>query len=404
MIRKVITNDYTAKIISVILALIVWVQVFNDKNPLERRIFAVDVVPKEVSEEIIIVSTDPPKVNVTFEGRARTLDEIDEESLKAVANLSEAGEGMFTAELSVDAPYGVKIVEINPQLVSFHVDVMSAADIGVAIEALGYPHEDFEKGEPIPSTGTVRVTGPKRLVERVKYVQGIVDISGAREAITSVVKLSARDGAGNEVSGVSIEPNQVHVTVPLNSLPPSKIVPVQAVVGGTPKAGFAVGPVSASPAQVKIRAPEPVLRNIGHISTKPIDVTGKDSTFLHQATLDLPQGVTVQDGRVLITVEIVEDITTKTYEGVIVQLESPPVGYAWEIDPAIVDVDITGRSDILDKIAKDDITVYIDAYGRTEGTADLVVAYRIRTPEGTDPDMLQVDIKPARVKLTLTKR
>ena len=50
MIRKVITNDYTAKIISVILALIVWVQVFNDKNPLERRIFAVDVVPKEVSE------------------------------------------------------------------------------------------------------------------------------------------------------------------------------------------------------------------------------------------------------------------------------------------------------------------------------------------------------------------
>ena len=67
---------------------------------------------------------------------------------------------------------------------------------------------------------------------------------------------------------------------------------------------------------MKIRAPEPVLRNIGHISTKPIDVTGKDSTF-HQATLDLPQGVTVQDGRVLITVEIVEDITTKTYEGVI---------------------------------------------------------------------------------------
>ncbi len=86
------------------------------------------------------------------------------------------------------------------------------------------------------------------------------------------------------------------------------------------------------------------------------------------------------------------------------QLESPPVGYAWEIDPAIVNVNITGRSDILDKIAKDDITVYIDAYGRTEGTADLVVAYRIKAPEGTDPDMLQVDIKPARVKLTLTKR
>ncbi|MGI6620798.1 MAG: YbbR-like domain-containing protein [Bacillota bacterium] len=404
MIRKMLTDDYTAKIISVILALIVWVQVFNDKNPLERRVLAVDVVPENVPQEILIVSSDPPKVNVVLEGRARTLDEIDEERLKAVADLSEAQEGTFSAELSVDAPYGVKIVEISPQTAGFHVDVMSSANVDVAIETLGTPHEDFERGDPIPSAGTVRVTGPKRLVERVKYVQGSVDVSGAREAITQLVKLSARDSAGNEVPGVSLEPNQVHVTVPLNSLPPSKIVPVQAVVAGTPKTGFAVGPVSASPAQVKIRAPEPVLRNIGHISTKPIDVTGKDSTFLHQATLDLPQGVTVQDGRVLITVEIVEDITTETYEGVIVQLESPPVGYAWEIDPAIVNVNITGRSDILDKIAKDDITVYIDAYGRTEGTADLVVAYRIKAPEGTDPDMLQVDIKPARVKLTLTKR
>lgn len=404
MIRRIIADDYAAKIICLILALIVWVQVFNDKNPLERRILAIDVVPNAAGEELIIVSTDPPKVNVTLEGRARTLDEIDEETLKAVADLSEAGEGVFSAELSVDAPYGVKVVEINPQVVSFHVDVMSSANVGVAIETLGVPHEDFETGQPVPSTGTVRVAGPKRLVERVKYVAGSVDITGASEAVSTVAKLSARDGAGNEVAGVSLEPNQVHVTVPLNTLPPSKVVPVQAVVTGKPQAGFAVGSVTASPAQVKIRADEQVLRTIGHISTKPIDVSGKDSTFLHQATLDLPRGITVQDGRVLITVEIVEDITTKTYQGVIVQLESPPVGYAWEIDPAIVSVDITGRSDILDKIDKDDITVYIDAYGRTEGTSDLVVAYRINTPEGVDADTLQLDIKPARVKLTLTKR
>ncbi len=404
MIRKMLTDDYAAKIISVILAIIVWVQVFNDKNPIERRVFSVDVVPNEAAGELIIVSVDPPKVNITMEGRARTLDEIDEERLKAVADLSDAGEGVFTAQLSVDVPYGVKVIEISPSTASFHLDVMYSANVDVAIETVGMPHEDFETGEPVPSAGTVRVTGPKRLVERVRYVQGSVDITDAREAVSTLVNLSARDGAGNEVAGVNLEPSQVQVTVPLNPLPPSKIVPVQAVVTGKPKAGFAVGPITASPAQVKIRADEQVLRTIGHISTRPIDVSEKSSTFLHQATLDLPPGVTVQDGRVLITVEIIEDITTKTYEGVIVQLESPPVGYAWEIDPAIVNVDITGRSDILDMIDKDDITVYIDAYGRTEGAWDLVVAYKISTPEGVDADALQVDIKPARVKLTLTQR
>ena len=52
MIRKMLTDDYAAKIISVILAIIVWVQVFNDKNPLERRVFSVDVVPNEAAGEL----------------------------------------------------------------------------------------------------------------------------------------------------------------------------------------------------------------------------------------------------------------------------------------------------------------------------------------------------------------
>ena len=62
MIQKAMTKDYAPKIIALILALIVWIQVFNDKNPLERRVFSVEVVPLDVQEEVILVSTDPAKV------------------------------------------------------------------------------------------------------------------------------------------------------------------------------------------------------------------------------------------------------------------------------------------------------------------------------------------------------
>ncbi len=106
----------------------------------------------------------------------------------------------------------------------------------------------------------------------------------------------------------------------------------------------------------------------------------------------------------LVQVNIIEDIKTQTYDGIIVQLESPPVGYTWEIDPSTVSVVLTGRSDILSKIRRGDITVYIDAQGRTEGTTDLVVAYKIQAPDGVKTDGVQVDVKPPRVKLTLTKR
>jgi YbbR domain-containing protein len=378
MIQKVLSKDITPKIVAVILALIVWVQVFNDKNPLERRNFTIDIVPKMVQDGTMIVSTNPQKVNVTFEGRARTLDEMSKDNLKAEADLSQIEAGSFTAEITVDPPYGVRVVEINPKTAVFEVDVMASASVGVAVEINGVPDEDFEKGTPVPSVGTVSITGPGRLVDRVKYVEGAVDISGATDAVTSTTKLSARDSAGNEIEGLKIEPEEIEVTVPLKSLPPSKTVPVQAVVTGTPKPGYKVGPITINPAQVKVRADQRTLDTMTWIATQAIDVSGKDSLFLNQASLQLPRGVTAQDDQVLVQVNIIEDIKTQTYDGIIVQLESPPVGYTWEIDPSTVSVVLTGRSDILSKIRRGDITVYIDAQGRTEGTTDLVVAYKSR--------------------------
>ncbi|MDD5760385.1 MAG: CdaR family protein, partial [Desulfobulbaceae bacterium] len=69
-----------------------------------------------------------------------------------------------------------------------------------------------------------------------------------------------------------------------------------------------------------------------------------------------------------------------------------------------VSVVLTGRSDLVRKVQGENVTVYIDAQGRSEGTHDLVVAYKIQAPEGVTVDNLQVDIKPPKVKLTLTKR
>ena len=65
----------------------------------------------------------------------------------------------------------------------------------------------------------------------------------------------------------------------------------------------------------------------------------------------------------VVKVEIIEEIETKTFDNVIIQLESPPVGYTWSIEPATVSVVVTGRSDIVRKLQAQDITVYIDAQG-----------------------------------------
>ncbi|HOV65881.1 MAG TPA: CdaR family protein, partial [Bacillota bacterium] len=97
MIKAAMSKDLTAKIIAIILAVVVWAQVFNDKNPIERRTFVLDVVPAMVQDGMMIVSTKPDKVTVTLEGRARTLDELDAGELKVEVDLSSVEPGSFSA-------------------------------------------------------------------------------------------------------------------------------------------------------------------------------------------------------------------------------------------------------------------------------------------------------------------
>jgi len=402
--KAALTKDLPAKIIAVILALIVWTQVISDKNPIERRTFVVDVVPTMVEEGMMIISTKPDKVSVTLEGRARTLDEIEPNKLKAEVDLSAVEPGSFVAYLRVEIPAGVKVVELDPSSVTFELDMVSSAQVEVVVEVQGNPSEDYEKGIPMVSVDTVTVRGAKRYVDKVNRACARVDITGASTEVVTNAKLVALDSAGTEVTGVEIYPPEIEVIVPLEKLPPAKVVPVQVVVNGTPKEGYTVGPITTNPREVKIRGEQSVIDSINWIGTKPVDVTGKDSTFQSTVSLNLPRGVTCQTQQVVVKVEIIEEIETKTFDNVIVQLESPPVGYTWSIEPATVSVVVTGRSDIVRKLQAQDITVYIDAQGRSEGTHDLVVAYKIQVPEGGSADKFQVDIKPPRVKLTLTER
>lgn len=404
MIKAAMSKDLTAKIIAIILAVVVWAQVFNDKNPIERRTFVLDVVPAMVQDGMMIVSTKPDKVTVTLEGRARTLDELDAGELKVEVDLSSVEPGSFSATPHVDVPYGIKVVEMNPATVAFELDVMSSAEVGVVVEVQGSPGEDYEKGMPMPSVNTVTVRGAKRFVEKVDHVYAVVDITGATSEVNATAKLVAVDAAGNELSGIQIEPSEIEVLVPLQKLPPAKLVPVQVVVSGTPKDGYTIGPIVSNPQQVKIRGDKSIIDTINWIGTKPVDVSGKDSAFQTTVSLSLPTGVSCQTQQVVVKVDIIEEIETRTLEDVIVQLESPPVGYTWSIEPATVSVVLTGRSDLVRKIQSDNVTVYIDAQGRGEGTHDLVVAYKIDAPQGVSADSLQVDIKPPKVKLTLTKR
>lgn len=378
-------KDIIPKLVAVVLATLVWLQVINEQNPLVKKVVDIPVRVVNLASNWWVLSVSPERIKITLEGRSRTFERSDLTKLEASVDLSsvELSPGAFEMEPAVTPPPGLRVVETSPAVVQVDVDPVVSRQVPVRVQATGKPHEDYEQGAAFAAVGEVTVTGPKRLVERVEVASAEVDVTGAQSDVARKVKLVPRDFTGAEVPGLAVTPSETEARVPMIALPPSRTLPVQVTQDGSPAPGYRVKSITVSPSSVKVR-----LSSVGSspsvIQTKPVELTGQSSSFTTVVALVLPPGVTpVQYTSVTVSVEIVEDIITKSFSNipVIIQNKSPSLRFT--LSPrGDVDVVVEGRRDLVDKVTRDDITAYVDAQGLPEGEHNVLVRADVEGVEG----------------------
>jgi YbbR domain-containing protein len=405
MIERMLQRDLLVKVAAVILALLMWVTAINDKNPLESKPFTLEI-KVEVAPGRVVTSQDPARVQVTFEGRTSSFSQIRPDELKVTVDVTKYGATSVIVPISFVSPYaGVQVTNISPKQVVVGLDDRASKEVGVTVVTRGMPNEDYEADKPLLTVPTALVVGAKRKVDQVQVAVGEIDITGAVAPVASKVSLMPRDPAGNEVAGVEIQPAEVDVTVPMKQRPPAKTVGIRVDTTGAPKMGYKIARTTVSPEVVEIRGEPSVTRQIDALYTRQIDVSDRDATFSYSANLVIPSGVTAKTTRVTVSVEIAEDIVDKTFTKVPVQVENLPVGYSFLITPAEVDVVLHGRSDVLAQVKAPDVQVYINAEVVETGGSRQIIRQLTVVPRGLPQDVsIKVDIKPAFVTLTLTRR
>ncbi|HHY75622.1 MAG TPA: hypothetical protein GX500_02430 [Firmicutes bacterium] len=405
MIERIIQRDTWAKVLAVLLALYMWYAAVA--NQWETRVYDLRLEFSEAPGKIITFKS-PDMVRVTFEGLARSLDKIDPARLTIPVDVSSLEPGTNQVPIRLDLSIGgVSVSDIYPQTAVVALDIKETKPVSVRIETRGTPNEEFEAQAPVPDIEVVEVSGPRTQVETVVGVFGTVDITGAAGTITGrLVPLVAVDAQNNTVPNVEVNPSHVTVSVPMKSRPPAKEVPIRAQTQGAPKTGYRVKAVYVNPSTAKIRGDSSLTAGLSYISTERIDVTDRTQTFTYPANLIIPQGVTSEVMRVNVTVEIEEDIVSKTFAGVFVQIQSLPVGYAFNLEPTTVDITIEGRRDVIEEIERnmeensDYLEAFIDAsWIREPGSHKMVVNVR-----GL-PNTVRIEsIEPSHVILELRQR
>lgn len=224
--RKRLTNNISLKILSVFLAIMLWLVVVNVSDP--EKTSTINNIPITIVNEDAIIGQEKvyevvsgAKASVQVTGPRTIIDSLDKGSFRATADLS---------KLSMTGAVEVEVELVTPSYRS-KVDIDVKTTMKVAVEDL--LHKEFTVevvdrgsltngyvifGRDIADK-TVEVVAPQSVMATIAKVCVMVDVTGEKDDFTEVAKFHAYDNRGNVIDALknniefSKEETKVDVTV-----------------------------------------------------------------------------------------------------------------------------------------------------------------------------------------------
>lgn len=229
--------------------------------------------------------------------------------------------------------------------------------------------------------------------------------------IKAVVRLSVSNPAGSEsvhvdpdsiegISGVrvvKVHPSVVMVTFDHEA---TKLVRVNKPrIIGTPLIGKVE--VDCEPNEVLIRGPRRRLAKVEAVSTEPIDVDGRVESFTKQLRVLSASDAWITEitpPEVSVKVRIVSTAINRMWQDVtVLAVMAPGATTDVSFEPAKVTVTLSGRSEVLEGIARDAIRVFVDCE-KLDSSSTYELPVNVHMPSGVD---VTASVEPRTVKVSI---
>lgn len=365
---KVLFNEKYSKVVSLVLAVLLYAIVnynalstsFQSSLRYSKTLSDVTVLAKYNSDTFEI-SGLPEKVDVILTGDAANVTSAaNAENGTVICDLDGLTEGEHEIKLTTEG-YGNNVnVVVNPTNVNVVMKKKTTRQFDIS-----YDFINQDKMEQIYSAGTpefeytkINVRASKDTLDSIAFVKALIDVSGQSADFEQDAVLVAYDSSGKPVNA-DIVPNTVHVKVPVTS--PNKSVNIQVQVSGEVPDGKAIDSITMDQQTVTIYGSETTLANIDQVVvTLDAGTLTKDSTVLRPIVL--PAGVTSATNTQVTMNITFADAEEKTIDDIPINVINNNKHYkaSQPDNKTTTSVTVKGTKNNIDKLAADDINVYID--------------------------------------------
>ena len=212
--RNILRSNNFAMVLSVLLAIVLWLFVTGDK--ITRTTPAIKVwqdVPIRVENlnQDFVITDMRTMADITLEGLPDAFEDLPIQELDAFVDLAGKEAGTHLVRVQGRPPRGLNLVLIEPEQVRIVIEAYYSEDFEVELEFIGEPALGWELTSYTLLPETVLVGAEESLYEKVNLVKMIIDLNGM--SLFESVELAplAFDEEGNPVVGVDIEPNLITV-------------------------------------------------------------------------------------------------------------------------------------------------------------------------------------------------
>ena len=401
--KKNMINKFTLKVLSLIIAILIWLLVRNVDDPIVVRTFYEIPVSIENASylaenlEIPLLVDGKDTVKVRVKGARSVVSKLKKEDIKAVADMTQIISKDTTPIMVPVEVTGTGIsdsdITVRPRNIQVDIEKQKSVEKTIAVSTGDtQPDKDYEIGNLKANPEKVTISGPETIINKIDKVVALIDVTGRKESNIEIKsQLKIYDKNLDELSPKQLEylnikeisDNTIRIQAQFWKVKQS--VKIKAEYSGEPKRGYEVDSINLVPDTISVAGTDEALKkleqegNTLEIPGKYIDVTDKTGDFEQNIDLSelLPEDLKlVRDlnSSVIATVKILP-YNSRDYEVSVTQIEAD--NKAEDLDLIFQDEQITIRSKAkeqdLDSLSAANIQVQIDLSGYGEGEYEVPV-------------------------------
>ncbi len=314
-IKSKILDNFVTKLVSVVIAFILWLVVMNvSDSMITVKIKGIPVQQKngaaleELDKVYDVAKGDT--VDIVVKGRRSIVEGLDVDDFIATADLSTMSI-TNTVQITVTSKNGGIRDEISitcvDNVMRLNLEEKISLQYSVKVKTVGTAKSGYAVCGYQTSPNIITVEGPKSAVEKVTEVDVNVDVTNASSAMDLEGTVVLYDAYGDEINNDKITVSQETVKVHIDIFP-TKEVPVEVDIKGSPREGYTMSEVLYQPQTVNIAGEPSDLKGVEKIVIDDVYISGMDTDLETAVILKdyLPDNVYLENAveEVVITVGV----------------------------------------------------------------------------------------------------